>query len=103
MTVVEGFRPTWQSLRRVVLWVNIYMAGIYALNLSLGSDYLDLNAKPATPSLLDLLPPWPYYIVFMELIALVTFVLLYLPFVLTDWRSRTTKQLEGGSTAPRRV
>jgi hypothetical integral membrane protein (TIGR02206 family) len=103
MTIVEGFRPTWKSLGRVVLWVNIYMAVIYALNLSLGSDYLDLNGKPGTPSLLDLLPPWPYYILFMELIGLLTFALLYLPFFLGDWRSRTTQQREGRGGTPRRV
>jgi hypothetical integral membrane protein (TIGR02206 family) len=87
MTVVEGFRPNWRSLLRVVLWTNVYMVAIFRLNLALGSDYLMLNAKPATPSLLDLLPPWPVYIVFMELIGLLTFLLLYVPFLVADWRS----------------
>ena len=84
MTVVEGFRPTWRSLLRVTLWTNVYMAAIFCLNLAIGSDYLMLNIKPATPSLLDLLPPWPYYIVFMELIGILTILLLYLPFAIRD-------------------
>lgn len=84
MTVVEGFRPKWRSLARVTLSTNVYVAGIYVLNNIIGSDYLMLNAKPATPSLLDLLPPWPYYIVCMELIGVLTFLFLYLPFFVRD-------------------
>jgi hypothetical integral membrane protein (TIGR02206 family) len=84
MTVVEGFRPTWRSLLRVALWANAYMVLIFLVNSAIGSDYLMLNAKPATPSLLDLLPPWPYYILFMELIGIATCLLLYLPFIIKD-------------------
>ncbi len=86
MTVVEGFRPSWKSLLRVFAFANLYMVVIYFVNLRLGSDYLMINAKPATASLLDLLPAWPYYIVYMELLALVTFLLLYLPFIVRDRR-----------------
>jgi hypothetical integral membrane protein (TIGR02206 family) len=86
MTVVEGFRPTWQSLKRVVIGTNIYMVLVYLVNHAIGSNYLMLNAKPATPSLLDLLPGWPYYIVFMELIGLASCLLLYLPFLVADVR-----------------
>lgn len=86
MTVVEGFRPSWKSLLRVVLWTNVYMVLIYVLNLTIGSDFLMLNAKPITPSVLDLLPPWPFYIGYMELIGLVTLLLLYVPFMISDWR-----------------
>jgi hypothetical integral membrane protein (TIGR02206 family) len=94
MTLVEAFRPTWKSLGRVVLGTNIYMLAIYFVNLGLGSDYLMLNAKPATPSLLDLLPPWPYYIPYMELLGLVSCLLLYLPFVLIDRRSGSAAQAD---------
>jgi hypothetical integral membrane protein (TIGR02206 family) len=86
MTVVEGFRPTWKSLWRVVIIANIYMLLIFFLNRAIGSDYLFVNAKPATASLLDLLPPWPYYILYMEALGVVTFLLLYLPFFIRDRR-----------------
>jgi hypothetical integral membrane protein (TIGR02206 family) len=86
MTLVEGFRPTWKSLLRVVLWTNVYMAIIFMLNSTIGSDFLMLNVKPATPSLLDLLPAWPYYIVYMELIGVITLLLLYAPFMISDWK-----------------
>jgi len=88
MTVVEGFRPTWKSLLRVAIWLNIYMVIVYLVNDAIGSNYLMINGKPSTPSLLDLLPDWPLYILYMEGIGIVSFLLLYLPFVIKDWRSR---------------
>jgi uncharacterized membrane protein YwaF len=47
-----------------------------------------LNYKPDVPSLLDLLPPWPVYILYMELIGVLSILVLYLPFLVQDWRSR---------------
>lgn len=86
MTTVEGFRPTWRSFWRVVIGLNIYAAIIFPINLLLGTDFLYLNAKPSTASLLDLLPRWPYYLVFMEFIGILVFLLLYLHFIIKDWR-----------------
>jgi len=88
MTVVEGFRPTWKSILRVALWMNIYMIPVYFLNNVIGSNYLMINHKPETASLLDLLPDWPRYILYMEAIGIFTFVLLYLPFAIKDWRNK---------------
>jgi len=88
MTAVEEFRPTWKSILRVAIWMNLYMIPIYFLNNAIGSNYLMINHKPETASLLDLLPPWPIYILYMEGIGLVTCILLYLPFAVKDWRNR---------------
>jgi hypothetical integral membrane protein (TIGR02206 family) len=88
MTVVEGFRPTWKSLMRVVIGVNLYMVPIFLLNRAIGSNFLMLNAKPGTGSLLDILPAWPAYIPYMELVGLATCLLLYLPFIVVDSRTR---------------
>ena len=88
MTVVEGFRPTWKSLLRVAIWMNIYVVVVYFINNAIGSNYLMINSKPATPSLLDLLPDWPIYILYMEGIGIITFLLLYLPFAIKDRRNQ---------------
>jgi hypothetical integral membrane protein (TIGR02206 family) len=88
MTVVEGFRPTWKSMLRVAVWMNIYVVIIYFINAAIGSNYLMINYKPDTPSLLDLLPEWPIYILYMELLGMISVLLLYLPFVVKDVRSR---------------
>jgi hypothetical integral membrane protein (TIGR02206 family) len=85
MTVVEGLRPTWRSTLRVAFWANIYALTIFMVNRALGSNYLMINAKPDVPSLLDFLPPWPYYIIYMEVIGATTILLLYLPFARRDF------------------
>ena len=88
MTVVEGFRPTLKSIARVFIWMNLYALAIYFLNSAIGSNYLMINFKPDTPSLLDLLPEWPVYILYMELIGIITVLLLYCPFAAKDLRDR---------------
>jgi hypothetical integral membrane protein (TIGR02206 family) len=87
MTTVEGFRPTWRSFLRVAFWMNVYVLIIFFLNQAIGSNYLNINFKPSTPSLLDLLPPWPVYVLYMEAIGIATCLLLYLPFYIKDRRS----------------
>ena len=88
MTAVEGFRPTWKSLGRVFIWANLYMGIVFVINMVLGSNYLFIARKPDSASLLDILPPWPYYIAYIELIGLVTCLILYLPFAIKDWQTR---------------
>jgi len=88
MTVVEGFRPTWKSVWRVFVWMNIYMIPVFFLNQAIGSNYLMINHKPPTASLLDLLPPWPIYILYMEALGVIMTLLLYSPFAIKDWRNK---------------
>ncbi len=87
MTVVEGMRPTWKSMVRVFVFMNIYAAIVYYINTRIGSNYLLINYKPPTPSLLDLLPEWPIYIVYMELIGIASMLILYIPFAAKDLRA----------------
>ena len=69
---------------KAIFWINLYALGIYFVNDALGSNYLMVNAKPDVPSLLDLLPAWPWYILWMEGIGLITFIVLYVPFYFKD-------------------
>lgn len=85
MTVVEGCRPTWRSILRVILWGNAYMVVIGIINTLIGSNYLFIAHKPVTASLLDVLPPWPWYILFIELIGLLSMLILYMPFAIRDF------------------
>jgi hypothetical integral membrane protein (TIGR02206 family) len=84
MTVVEGFRPTWKSILRIFVIANIYMIIVYFINSAIGSNYLLINGKPPMATVLDLLPAWPWYIPWLEVIALLTCLILYLPFVIKD-------------------
>jgi len=84
MTVVEGYRPQWSSLKRVFLWTNIYMLIVTGINILIGSNYLYTLHKPDSASLMDLLGPWPWYLLAVELVALFLCCLLYLPFAIKD-------------------
>lgn len=88
MTWVEGYRPTWKSFRTVVVWTNIYMVIVFFVNLAIGSNYLFIAHKPEFPTLIDLLAPWPWYILELEVLALAVCLWLYLPFMLKDWSAR---------------
>ena len=76
---VEKFRPSRRSVIRTFLITNAYAAIIFPVNLLTGGNYLFLNWKPDA-SLLDLLGPWPWYILSLEGVALALFLLMYLPF-----------------------
>ncbi len=92
MTTVEGFRPTWKSILRVVVISNIYMVIIFFVNTAIGSNYLMVNGKPPLASILDLLPAWPWYLIYVEIIGIVTCLLLYIPFIIKDWRVKQPAQ-----------
>ena len=93
MTVVEGFRPTLQSLKRVFIWTNVYMVIIFFVNLAIGSNYLYIAHKPSFPTLIDLLAPWPWYIIELEAIGFAIFFVLYIPFLISDWRVKQNPAL----------
>jgi len=90
MTLVEGYRPTLQSFKQVYIWTNIYMIPVFFLNLLIGSNYLFIAHKPDFPTLLDLLAPWPWYVLELEAVGFMILFILYLPFLIRDLR---TKQL----------
>ena len=87
LTLVERLRPTWSSLRHAFVVVNLYLLLVGGVNWLVGSNYLYIARKPDTPSLLDALGPWPWYIVGMEAMALACMLLLYMPFAIRDRRN----------------
>ncbi len=88
MTLVEGYRPTMQSIKQVAIYGNLYLVFVFILNQLIGSNYLFIAHKPETASLLDVLPPWPYYILIIELLAAAFIFIFYAPFAIKDWREK---------------
>jgi len=73
-------RPRPGSVMRSLAAANIYAAIAGTFDFFFQTNYMFLRSKPPTPSLLDILGPWPWYILAGEFVALGLFVLLYLPF-----------------------
>lgn len=83
MTAVEGFRPKPGSIKRLMLITNAYALIVGIINYLLGTNYLFLARKPESASLLDFLGPWPWYIISLEALALLSFAIIYFPFYLS--------------------
>jgi hypothetical integral membrane protein (TIGR02206 family) len=88
LAAIEGRRPTWRSLWKTMLILNVYLVVVTAINYALGSNYMFTLQKPQTASLFDVMGPWPWYLLAAEVLAMMLFALLYLPFALSDWRLR---------------
>lgn len=58
----RGVRPDWSSYRTAVAVTAAWAASVFVLNLAIGANYGYLNAKPTTATVLDLLGPWPWYV-----------------------------------------
>ena len=79
-TIVMGFRLRPGCVVRVLAATAVYALIIMPLNYLLDSNYLYLRHKPEQATLIDLLGPWPWYILSLALVAVLVAVVLYLPF-----------------------
>ncbi len=74
--LVRGYaKVTVASVWRAWFFTNLYALIAGFANWGLGTNFGYLARKPEHPSLLDYLGPWPYYILWGELIALGLFFL----------------------------
>jgi hypothetical integral membrane protein (TIGR02206 family) len=85
MMIVKKFRPHWISIVRVFVWSELYFVLTITVDLLTGENYGYLLHQPSTPSLLDALSTERVvYILELHLLALIFYVVLYLPFALYD-------------------
>lgn len=77
-TLGLGMRPTFRSLVRAFVALNVLAAVMTPVNLLLDSNYMYLCTVPDTASPFIFLP-WPWYLLKLEVVAAVFFGLLYLP------------------------
>ncbi|MBK1881301.1 TIGR02206 family membrane protein [Luteolibacter pohnpeiensis] len=83
LPIVEGWRPKvpfWRSPVEVMGCSLIYLVFALIINRLLGTNFGFVNHPPENPSLIDYLGPWPWYLVWMALIAQLAYLLLALPF-----------------------
>jgi hypothetical integral membrane protein (TIGR02206 family) len=100
LTIVEGLRPTWRSIPRVIVGTLVYMLFVSVVNVAVGGDYMFTLRKPPTASVLDSLGPWPWYLLPMIGLGILNCVLLYLPFVWIDRRRTADRSSTLESLSP---
>ncbi|MDD3840147.1 MAG: TIGR02206 family membrane protein [Clostridia bacterium] len=83
-TFVKGYKPTLKSVAKAFIATNIYSAVIFPVNVITGGNYLFLRSKPASPSIMDFLGEWPWYIFWLEIVAIAIYIVLYVPFVISS-------------------
>lgn len=79
-TWVKGYRPTIWSVVKLFIFLNVLMPIIMLINKAVDGNYLFLSHKPSGASLLDLLGPYPWYILSMEFLLITLSLIVWLIF-----------------------
>lgn len=79
-SLVMGMQPSYTGLWNAFLMLQLYALAIYQFNKFTGANYAYLMSRPENPTLLDHLGKFPYYILSLEVLALILFHLLYYSF-----------------------
>ena len=77
--------PDWAAYRRAVAWTVGWLVVVLVLNAVLGANYGYVNGKPSESTVLDVLGPWPVYVVVEMAIVVAGWALITLP-----WTRRST-------------
>ncbi|REK77832.1 TIGR02206 family membrane protein [Paenibacillus paeoniae] len=78
LMTVEKYRPTLRSAFGAWIWLHALAIPAAIVNLATGTtNFMFLARKPATASMLDLLAPWPWYLLQLEAVAVLLCLILY--------------------------
>lgn len=84
MTFGLKLRPYPISILRAIGWTLVY-AGVAGLfDWASGANYGMLRMKPPYPTILDWMPPWPWYIGVLVLMGVASTLIYYAPFFVLD-------------------
>lgn len=93
---VRKFRPSWRDYLLVCRLTLLYALAVSSVNLRIGANYGFVgNSRPETPSVINLLGPWPGRLVVIVLLVAAVMALLMLPWEIT--RRRNRRATVGGS------
>jgi hypothetical integral membrane protein (TIGR02206 family) len=79
LTWGRGMRPRWRDYRFAVIATLAWAAFTFTFNVIAGTNYGYLNRKPPTASLLDVLGPWPVYLLAEITLVLIVWALMTWP------------------------
>ncbi|WP_316568259.1 TIGR02206 family membrane protein [Neobacillus sp. YIM B06451] len=92
-TWVKGYRPAFSSVIRLVVFLNLIMPVVMLINKMVGGNYMYLSHKPETASLLDVLGPYPWYILSLEGLLVSLSLIVWLIFRERGKASGTSRQM----------
>jgi hypothetical integral membrane protein (TIGR02206 family) len=79
LTWGRRMRPRWRSYRFAVVVTLLWAAGTFTFNSIAGTNYGFLNGKPHTATLLDVMGPWPVYVLTAATLILIVWALMTWP------------------------
>ena len=91
LTFGIGVRVDWRSYRLAVTLTTAWAAVVMVFNAVTGTNYGYLNRKPAADTALDLLGPWPGYVVAEVIVLASVWALMTWPWVRAERTDRPTR------------
>jgi hypothetical integral membrane protein (TIGR02206 family) len=85
--IVKKIRIGWQDFLNAIIYAQFYLVGVHLINQILSSNYGYTLQKPPGRSILDLMGPWPWYILWGEFLMVFLYLLLLAPFLLWPVKS----------------
>ena len=94
LTWILGMRPRKGSWWKVFLWSQLLLPVIGLINWIVNANYMYLCTKPIVNNPF-LIGEWPWYLLNIELMALLHFFIVYLPFVYLNRQAKANESARG--------
>lgn len=98
MAFVHSYSLTFKSVLNAFVITNLFAIIAAPVDMLTGGNYLFLCRKPDAFTLLDYFGPWPWYIIPLEIIVFIMYVILYLPFAIKSYIKKYRRSSSGTST-----
>jgi hypothetical integral membrane protein (TIGR02206 family) len=82
MTFVYDYRPSFKSLIKSLVVLNIYAGFIGIYDKLMGTNIMYLCGKTQDTSIMSYLGPWPWYLISLEFVAVGSCFLCLIPFII---------------------
>ncbi len=89
-TAVYELRPRPSGIWRAMVALNVFFLLAILVNAWLDANYFFIRNKPSNATPLDVMGPWPWYLLTCEFVALALFALVYLPIWLLNRAKKST-------------
>lgn len=76
LLLIEKKRPSKKSLQNALIVTHLYGAGVFFVNMYFHTNYMFIGRKTSAQTLIDFLGPWPWYIVILDFILILCFIVL---------------------------